>query len=116
MDASHNDGMVSDASERRRNNNSSKGVSLSRVDESNSNQAHLNLAISYDDTIDYEQYASKFKELRPKLERDVKQLSSAFNFDAKLSNAIGGWTFTDNANAPSIAGEPSFPITINNYL
>ena len=115
VDASHNDGMVSDASERRRNNNSSKGVSLSRVDESNSNQAHLNLAISYDDTIDYEQYASKFKELRPKLERDVKQLSSAFNFDAKLSNAIGGWTFTDNANAPSIAGEPSFPITINNY-
>ena len=94
-----------------------KNYQMSFVNQTNnnSNQAHLNLAISYDDTIDYEQYKSKFKELRPKLERDVKQLSNAFNFDAALSNAIGGWTFTDNANTPSIAGEPSFPISINNY-
>lgn len=52
----HEDGMVLNASERRRRKNAEPSVRLSRVGESNSNQTHLNLAIIYDDTTDYEYY------------------------------------------------------------
>lgn len=56
MGGRNDDGMVSNASEQRRKVNTTRSDDVPRIDASNSNQAHLNLAISYDDATDYEHY------------------------------------------------------------
>ena len=77
METSHKDGMVFDASERRRNNNSSKGVSLSRIDESN---------ITYEQTDGFRRIQEEIRNLYS----TISQQQRSYSFNEELRTRVEG--------------------------
>ena len=78
-------------------------------------QASIGLAITYDESIDSASYNQKIAKYKPMVEKKAGAVAKLLGLNVTVGEAIGGWTFTDNANKIVIGGEPSFPIDVKNY-
>lgn len=78
-------------------------------------KASIGLAITYDKPITNETYTKLISKYKPIVEKRAVSLAKALGLKIKVGEAIGGWTFTDNAKQIQIGGEPSFPLTVENY-
>lgn len=80
------------------------------------NNVKLGLAITYDTNYSIEDYVNKSQEELINIAKNkTTQLARDLGLEIEFADGIGGWAFTDNADARKISGELSFPISIKNY-
>lgn len=80
------------------------------------NGASLGLAITYDLTSeDISTISSNVEKYKAIAFKRTKKIAKIFGLDITQKGAIGGWTWTDNADIVGLGGEPSFPVVVNNY-
>lgn len=86
------------------------------LDGSGGKKASIGIAVTYNLTShtngEILKNVEKYKEIAFEKTKDIAKL---FNLKINQKGAIGGWTFTDNANSTQLEGEPSFPVEVENY-
>ena len=79
-------------------------------------EASVGIAITYEltstSTKDILANVSKYKSVAM---RETKKIADMLGLKITQTGAIGGWTWTDNANITTLEGEPSFPVHIDGY-
>lgn len=79
-------------------------------------EASVGIAITYEltstSTKDILANVSKYKSIATK---ETNKIANMLGLKVTQTGAIGGWTWTDNANITTLEGEPSFPVHIEGY-
>lgn len=77
----------------------------------------IGLALTYDDSYSLDEFISggTKEDIKKIAKRNVSKLAKDLGIEVEYHEGLGGWAFTDNANARQVDGELSFPVKITNY-